>query len=150
MSERARVYTWCRFDVPVSEVSYELDLKTSRRGSCRSPRMEQRAKLGLRPDQSLNSNNPRQKKVCDDLRAKNAPLIEEGIESLNRAIELRPDYGDAMAYINLMYREKADLDCDDPIARTADLRTADEWVDKTMATKKAKAQERSEPTGPVH
>ena len=76
------------------------------------------------------------------------PAIEEGIDSLNKAIELRPDYEDAMAYINLMYREKADVECDDPAARTADLKTADEWVDKTMTTKKAKAKESSEPAAP--
>ena len=45
-----------------------------------------------------------------------------------------------MAYLNLMYRERADVQCDDPAARAADLKTADEWVDKTMATKKAKAE----------
>jgi hypothetical protein len=39
-----------------------------------------------------------------------------------------------------MYREKADVECDDPAARAADLKTADEWVDKTMAAKKAKAE----------
>jgi tetratricopeptide (TPR) repeat protein len=37
------------------------------------------------------------------------PTIEEGIESLQKAIELRPDYDDAMAYLNLMYRRKADI-----------------------------------------
>ncbi len=45
-----------------------------------------------------------------------------------------------MAYMNLMYRERADIQCEDPSARAADLKTADEWVDKTMATKKAKAE----------
>ena len=32
------------------------------------------------------------------------------------------------------------MECDDPAGRAADLKTADEWVDKTMATKKAKAE----------
>ena len=44
-----------------------------------------------------------------------------------------------MAYMNLMYRERADYECDNPDARTADLKTADNWVDKTIATKKEKA-----------
>jgi hypothetical protein len=38
-----------------------------------------------------------------------------------------------------MYRERADYECDNPQARTADLRTADSWVDKNLATKKEKA-----------
>ena len=38
---------------------------------------------------------------------KERAAIQEGIDSLNKAIQLRPDYDDAMAYLNLMYREKA-------------------------------------------
>jgi hypothetical protein len=59
---------------------------------------------------------------------------------LNKAIQLRPDYDDAMAYLNLMYREKADVECDDLAARQEDLKTADHWVDQTLSTKKAKAE----------
>ena len=80
------------------------------------------------------------KKVCEMLQDKNAPVIQDGIAMLQKALDLRPDYDDAMAYLNLLYREKGDLECDDPAARAADLKTADEWVDKTMATKKAKAE----------
>jgi len=47
-----------------------------------------------------------------------------------------------------MYRERADLECDNPDARKADLKNADDWVDKTMATKKAKA-EKAGPAGIV-
>ncbi len=70
----------------------------------------------------------------------NASNIQEGIDNLNKALQLRPDYDDAMAYMNLMYRERADVKCDDPAGRAADLKTADEWVDKTLAVKKAKAE----------
>jgi len=99
------------------------------------PRMEERAKLGLKPEEPL-----KDKKVCADLKEKNWANIMDGIDALNKALQLRPDYDDAMAYMNLMYREKADVECEDPAARAADLKTADEWVDKTMATKKAKAE----------
>jgi hypothetical protein len=53
-----------------------------------------------------------------------------------------------MAYLNLMYREEADLQCDNPDARKTDLKLADDWVDKNLATKKAKA-EKAGPTGIV-
>ncbi len=99
------------------------------------PRMEERAKLGLKPEEPL-----KDKKVCSALKEKNWANIQDGIDALNKALQLRPDYDDAMAYMNLMYREKADVECDDPAGRAADLKTADEWVDKTMATKKAKAE----------
>jgi tetratricopeptide (TPR) repeat protein len=99
------------------------------------PRMEERAKLGLKPDEPL-----KDKKVCAALKEKNASNIQEGIDNLKKALDLRPDYDDAMAYMNLMYRERADVTCDNPAARAADLKTADEWVDKTLAVKKAKAE----------
>lgn len=111
---------------------------------CYQPRMEARAKLGLRHDQHLDSKKPSQGKLCDELRAKNSSLIEDGISDFSKAIQLRPDYDDAMAYMNLMYRERADLECDDPAARNRDLKTADDWVGKTLAAKKAKP-ERSMP-----
>jgi len=104
------------------------------------PRMEARAQLGLKPEESLNPKNKDQAKVCADLKQKNSATIQDGIDALNKALQLRPDYDDAMAYMNLMYRERADVECDDLNARAADLKTADDWVDKTMATKKAKAE----------
>jgi tetratricopeptide (TPR) repeat protein len=108
--------------------------------ACYQPRMEERAKLGLKPEEHLNPKDKDQKKVCAELKAKNGPAIQEGIDSLNKAIQLRPDYDDAMAYMNLMYREKADVECDDLAAREEDLKTADHWVDETLRVKKAKAE----------
>jgi tetratricopeptide (TPR) repeat protein len=107
---------------------------------CYAPRMEARAKLGLPPEENLNGKDPEQKRVCDDLRARNMPTVAEGIESLNKAIQIRPDYDDAMAYLNLMHRERADLECDDHAARAEDLTTADHWVDETLRVKKLKAE----------
>jgi tetratricopeptide (TPR) repeat protein len=34
--------------------------------------------------------------------------VDEGIQHLEKAIELNPQYDDAMAYLNLLYRQKAD------------------------------------------
>ena len=98
------------------------------------PRMEERSKLGLRPDEPL-----KDKKLCAKLREDQGAVIQDGLDNLGKAIQLRQDYDDAMAYMNLLYREKADRECDLPDDRAADLKTADEWVDKTMAAKKAKA-----------
>jgi tetratricopeptide (TPR) repeat protein len=110
------------------------------------PRQEERAKLAMKPEDSLPAKD---KKVCAQMREKNLANVEEGINNLNKALQLRPDYDDAMAYLNLMYRERADIQCDDSGARAADLKTADEWVDKTMATKKAKAEKQAGPGGIV-
>jgi tetratricopeptide (TPR) repeat protein len=111
------------------------------------PRMEKRAGLGMKPDEHLSAKNKDQKKVCEELKTQNAAAIQEGIDSLNKAIQLRSDYDDAMAYMNLMYRERADVECDDEAARAEDLKTADHWVDETMRVKKAKAEKAAQSQG---
>lgn len=102
-----------------------------------------RAGAGLRPDAAI-----KDKKLCADLKTKNSERVEDGINDLQKAIQIRPDYDDAMAYINLLYRQRAEYECDDPSAYDADIKTANEWVDKTIATKKAKA-EKAGPTGVI-
>ena len=108
------------------------------------PRMEIRNRLGLKQEEPI-----KDKKACEELRGKNQDRIKEGIDMLQRALELRQDYDDAMAYMNLLYREKADIDCGDDAQRQADLKTADEWVEKTMITKRAKAEKQNQPGGIV-
>jgi hypothetical protein len=95
------------------------------------PRMELRAKLDLKQLQPLIRSTE-----CWQLRDANRELVDDGIAMLKKAIELRRDYDDAMAYMNLMYRERADIQCGDAKAYAADLKTADDWVDLTIATKK--------------
>jgi tetratricopeptide (TPR) repeat protein len=95
------------------------------------PRTELRAKLGLKPEEPLID-----KTECGQLREANLKRVTGGIESLKKAIELKPDYDDAMAYMNLMYRERADIQCGDPKANAEDLKSADDWVDLTLITKK--------------
>ena len=99
------------------------------------PRMEQRAKLGLGTERPLIF-----APACSVMRQANWERVADGIDMLNKAIGLRPDYDDAMAYMNLMYRERADIQCGDPRARASDLKMADQWVDLTLAVKKQKAE----------
>ena len=99
------------------------------------PRMKLRAQLGLKPEQSLI-----QQTECWQVRDSNQEQVQHGIQMLKKAIELRPDYDDAMAYMNLMYRERADIQCGDVTAYDADIKAADDWVDITIATKKRRAE----------
>jgi tetratricopeptide (TPR) repeat protein len=108
--------------------------------ACYQPRIEARNILGIKPEENLNPKNKEQMKVCSELKVKNSASIQEGIDSLTKAITIRPDYDDAMAYLNLMYREKGDVECDDLAARAEDLKTADHWVDETLRVKKVKAE----------
>jgi tetratricopeptide (TPR) repeat protein len=81
---------------------------------------------------------------CASLRAQSGHYVEDGIQSLEKTLQLKPDDDDAMAYMNLLYRERAEHECDKPDARKADLKAADEWVDKAIAAKKAKAEKTAE------
>lgn len=97
-------------------------------------RMAERAKVNLKPEEPLIS-----RVECWAVRSDTEDLVKDGIENLNKALALRRDYDDGMAYMNLMYRERADIQCNDPVNYQSDLKIADHWVDVTMAAKKAKA-----------
>ena len=105
-------------------------------------RQEQRSKLKLKPTDQL-----KDKRVCADVKAANNGPVEEGIAMLQKALKIRPDYEDAMNYMNLLYRERADYQCDNPGARAADMNAAYEWQDKVLAIRKAKIQKQQEKVG---
>ena len=66
-------------------------------------------------------------------------LIDEGIQNLHKAIDLRPDYDDAMAYLNLLLRRKAD-EATAADERASLLKQADEWIDKAKEIKQKKME----------
>jgi tetratricopeptide (TPR) repeat protein len=76
------------------------------------------------------------KKVCPKLDQMNSDLVNEGLKYLLNAVAVNPDYEDAMAYINLLYRRKSDLDCGDLNAFKADRASADQWTQKAMDARK--------------
>ena len=59
------------------------------------------------------------------------------MDSLNKAVQLRKNYDDAMSYLALTYRRKADIECGDDAARQADLAMSQQWVEKGLAARKA-------------
>lgn len=102
-----------------------------------------RAKLGMHPE---DPGPIKDKKVKEELKAKYLPVINEGIQNLEKALEIDKEYDDAMAYMNLLVRERADLD-DTPDEYKKDIETADNWVQKTLQTKKIKAERKPTTTG---
>ena len=60
-------------------------------------------------------------------------LIEEGLQHVDIALGLNPQYGDAMAYKNLLLRMKADM-TQDPSERARLLGEADAWFNKALQT----------------
>lgn len=65
--------------------------------------------------------------------------MDEGITDLQKAMTLRADYDDAMAYLNLLYRQKADMETSAD-ARDADIKQADDLVEKVKAIKQKKME----------
>ena len=69
-------------------------------------------------------------------------LVDEGLKNLQKAVELRPDYADAMAYQSLLLRQKADMS--DAAARASIEKQADDLLDKVKEIKqKAEAEKQS-------
>lgn len=99
--------------------------------------MEARAKLGMKPE---DPGPIKDTKVRAELKSTYGPMVEDGLQNLQRALEIDPKYDDAMAYMNLLIRERADL-ADTPEQYKKDIETADNWVQKALETKKIKAEE---------
>jgi len=72
--------------------------------------------------------------------SKYGSLIDEGISDLQKAITLRPDYDDAMAYLNLLYRRKADT-VESAEERASLVKQADDLVDKVKEVKQKRASQ---------
>jgi len=70
-----------------------------------------------------------------------AKIVDEGLQSLNKAVELKPDYFEAVSYINLLYREKAKMETD-PAKKQEYTDTANKYLQQALEMRKA-AQEKA-------
>jgi tetratricopeptide (TPR) repeat protein len=77
------------------------------------------------------------KKVREELKTQYAGVVDEGLQNLQKAIEIDKEYDDAMAYTNLLVRERADL-LEAKDEYTAQIQVADNWLQKALDTKKMK------------
>ena len=73
---------------------------------------------------------------CAKLAAQNGPLVADGLQMLQKAIDINPIYEDAMTYMSLTERRKADLECGNLPAVKADLEAAEMWAQKSMGARK--------------
>jgi len=76
--------------------------------------------------------------------AKYGAMVDEGIADLKKALEIRSDYDDAMAYLNLLYRRKADM-VESADERAALQKQADELIDKVKEIKQRRAEQPTPP-----
>ena len=89
------------------------------------------------------------KKVLEVLKQENAPLVEEGLQYLNQAMANRANYDEAMSYMNLVYRRKADVDYGDTDAVKADVAAAKDWASKAMGTRKENEAKKNKGPGGI-
>jgi Tfp pilus assembly protein PilF len=97
--------------------------------------MTARAILHMKPE---DPGPIKDKKIKEELKTQYSGTIDEGMNYLKKALEIDPEYEDAMSYLNLLVREKADL-VDSPDEYKAQIQIADGWIQKALDTKKAKA-----------
>src|SRR5437762_4933998 len=101
-----------------------------------APDREARNKLGMKPEDP----GPLKKKdIRDELKAKYRPMLDEGVANMQKALDIDKEYDEAMAYMNLLIRYRADLD-DTPEEYKKDIDQADAYIQKALATKKIKAE----------
>jgi tetratricopeptide (TPR) repeat protein len=93
--------------------------------------------------------------VCYEKVSKNPPadvaqkmdIINRGKDALQHAIDMKSDYAEAMAYLNLLWRQQALVDAlTDPVKAQADVAQADAIRNKTMqifAARKAAGAKKS-------
>jgi tetratricopeptide (TPR) repeat protein len=98
-----------------------------------------RANLGMKQE---DPGPIKDKKVREELKAKYGPVIDAGLAALDKSLQINPEYDDAMAYENLLIRERADL-MDTKEEYEKQIKIAEDWVQKTLATKKIKAEKKS-------
>ena len=66
-------------------------------------------------------------------------LVDDGIASLKKAVEINPEYDDAMTYLNLLYRRKADM-VESTAERDTLTKQADDLLDHVKEIKQKRAE----------
>ncbi len=99
-----------------------------------------RADAGMKPE---DPGPLKDKKAREALRGTWTETIQNGIDHLNKALEIDSNYDEAMAYLNLLHRERADL-AESQEEYKKDIDTADQWLQKALDTRKKKAESASQ------
>ncbi len=91
--------------------------------------MQMRADYNQKAKKPIHPIDPLPPAVRDQFVQQEGQTVDEGISDLQKAIQIKPDYANAMAYLNLLLRQKADMETS-PDARQADEKQADELLEK--------------------
>ncbi len=107
---------------------------------CNVKDMELRKTLKLNVPGRDGNYPPLPPKARQQLVDENGKLVDEGLQALQKSLQLKPNDFDTMAYLNLMYRQKADLEPTNA-ERLADFKIADNWQQKAIDVRKEAAQQ---------
>jgi len=102
---------------------------------------------GLTDDGQGNAKAP--KKVMDQIKEKNGAIVDEGLQYLTQAVQNKDNYDEAMAYLNLIYRRKADVDFGNASAVKDDIAKAEDWRTKAMGVRKANEEKKNQGPGGI-
>jgi tetratricopeptide (TPR) repeat protein len=91
-------------------------------------------------NKQIKDTDPLPPDVRKDYTDKYQAMVDDGINSLKKAIDLKPDYDDAMTYLNLLYRRKADM-VESPAERDQLTKEADDLLDKVKEIKQKRAEQ---------
>jgi len=64
-----------------------------------------------------------------------AHIVDEGLDALNKALQIKPDYFEALSYVNLLYREKAKIEAD-PAKKQEYVDTANKYLQQALELRK--------------
>lgn len=96
------------------------------------------------PKRQIKDPDPLPEKLRTQFIQQQGPLVDEAMEMLDKSVQVRPDYADAIAYKSLVLRMKADMA--DANARAALEREADDLLEKVKAIKSKEAAEKAAKT----
>jgi tetratricopeptide (TPR) repeat protein len=90
------------------------------------------------PKKQIHDDQPLPPDLREKFAASDGATIDEGIDYMKKAIQRRQDYDDAIAYLNLLDRQKADV-VESADQRTALLNEADQLMDQVKEIKQKRA-----------
>ena len=93
------------------------------------------------PRKQIKELNPLPDKLRTQFTDQNGMMVEEALQMLDKAAQVRPDYADAIAYKSLVLRIKADMS--DSQTRASLEKEADDLLDKVKAIKQKEAAEKA-------
>jgi tetratricopeptide (TPR) repeat protein len=106
---------------------------------------EMREEYNKTAKKTIREIDPMPEKVATDYGQKYGTLIDEGIDYAKKAMDRRPQYDDAMSYLNLLYRRKADTETSAD-ARDADNKEADDLVHKIQVIRQQRMENPTPPS----